>query len=150
MSYQELRTMIHAILSEKKHKGIQEIINLLYQSIEQYHWIGIYIVKDTMLHLGPWQGKQATEHTRIPIGTGVCGSAAKSGKTEIIPDVHADKRYLSCFVSTRSEIVVPIKKDGIIIGEIDIDSNKSDAFTREDVLFLETIADMLAEHIRNL
>jgi putative methionine-R-sulfoxide reductase with GAF domain len=150
LHHQELTTMIQAILSEKKHKGIQESVDLLYQSNEQYHWIGIYIVKDAFLHLGPWQGKQATEHTKIPIGTGVCGSAAKTGKTENISNVHVDKRYLSCFVSTRSEIVVPIKKDGIILGEIDIDSNKPDAFTKEDVIFLETIADMLAEHIRNL
>jgi len=71
----------------------------------------------------------------------------QSTKTEVIADVHADKRYLSCFISTRSEIVVPIKKDGKIIGEIDIDSDKKDAFSEEDRVFLEKIADMLAEHI---
>jgi putative methionine-R-sulfoxide reductase with GAF domain len=104
-------------------------------------------VKGNHLILGPWKGKQATEHTKIPIGKGICGSAAASGKTEIISDVHSDKRYLACFVTTKSEIVVPIKKDGIILGEIDIDSDIKSAFTKEDRVFLEKIADMLSKHI---
>ena len=150
MDYDLLKQKIIVILDDKKQKGLQEIIDLLYHSADHYDWIGIYIVKDNYLHLGPWQGKQATEHTKIPIGTGVCGSAVKTGKTERVPDVHADERYLSCFLSTKSEIVVPIKKDEHIIGEIDIDSNKLDAFTQDDVIFLESIADMLSEHIYNL
>jgi len=150
MDYDLLKQKIIIILDEKKEKGLQEIIDLLYDSADYYDWIGIYIIKDNSLHLGSWQGKQPTEHTKIPIGTGVCGSAAKTGKTEKIPDVHADKRYLSCFVSTKSEIVVPIKYEEKIIGEIDIDSNTSDAFTKQDVIFLESIADMLSKHIHNL
>ena len=90
--------------------------------------------------LGPWRGKQATEHKRIPIGKGICGSAAEAGKTVIVPDVSKDNRYLSCFVTTRSEIVVPIKKNGKVIGEIDIDSNMLDAFDDNDAVFLEKIA----------
>ena len=78
---------------------------------------------------------------------GICGAAAATGKTEVIPDVHQDDRYLSCFISTKSEIVVPIKIDDKIIGEIDIDSDIKDAFSEEDCIFLEKIADMLAEHI---
>ena len=70
-----------------------------------------------------------------------------TGKTEVIPDVNADNRYLSCFISTKSEIVVPIKKDEKIIAEIDIDSDKKDAFSKDDEEFLEKVADMLAEHI---
>ena len=72
--------------------------------------LGIYLVKGDDLVLGSWKGKQATEHTKIPLGKGVCGSAAQSGKTEVVDDVSKDSRYLSCFLSTRSEIVVPIKK----------------------------------------
>jgi GAF domain-containing protein len=99
------------------------------------------------LVLGPWRGEQATEHVRIPIGKGICGSAAMSGKTEVVPDVNADKRYLSCFVSTKSEIVVPIKKGKKIFGEIDIDSDQKNAFTKNDKVFLEKIADILARYI---
>jgi GAF domain-containing protein len=126
---------------------LQNVVNFLYDNFDKYTWVGIYIVEGNDLILGPWTGEQATEHTMIPIGTGICGSAAASGKTEIIPDVKADDRYLACFVSTKSEIVVPIKDNYKVLGEIDIDSDKKDAFTREDKEFLEKIADMLAMHI---
>jgi GAF domain-containing protein len=100
-----------------------------------------------VLVLGPWRGKEATEHIRIPIGSGVCGSAAQSGTTEIVDDVSKDTRYLSCFLSTRSEIVVPIKKGTKVVGEIDIDSDVTAAFDKNDKVFLEKIADMLSQHI---
>ncbi len=96
------------------------------------------------LVLGPWAGPEATEHTRIPIGTGVCGAAAAAGRTEIVPDVSADPRYLACFPSTRSEIVVPVRSGGEVIGEIDIDSTTPAAFGRVDQEFLEAVAALLA------
>jgi GAF domain-containing protein len=120
---------------------------MLYNGFEKYSWVGIYLVKGDMLVLGPWNGEQATEHTRIPRGRGVCGAAATSGKTEVVDDVSKDNRYLSCFLSTRSEIVVPIKKSQTVIGEIDIDSDQPAAFDDNDVLFLEKVADMLGSHI---
>jgi len=126
---------------------LQDVVDFLYNTINRYSWVGIYIVQGNELVLGPWKGPNATEHTRIAIGKGVCGSAAKTGKTEVVDDVHSDNRYLACFVSTKSEIVVPIKKEGKIIGEIDIDSDKIGAFTIKDKIFLEKIADMLSEHI---
>jgi len=126
---------------------LQDVVDFLYNNINRYSWVGIYIVQGNELVLGPWKGPNATEHTRITIGKGVCGSAAKTGKTEVVDDVHSDNRYLACFVSTKSEIVVPIKKEGKIIGEIDIDSDKIGAFTIKDKIFLEKIADMLSEHI---
>lgn len=150
MDYQQITNKIQTILHEKNEKGIQEIIDILYNSFTYYNWIGIYIVKDEMLHLGPWNGEHATEHVKIPIGKGVCGSAAKTGNTEIVPDVKADDRYLACFITTKSEIVVPIKKENQILGEIDIDSNTPDAFKKQDAKFLENIADMLAPHIHKL
>ena len=101
-------------------------------------------MKDNTLILGPWRGEQATEHTNIQIGKGICGSAVKTGKTEIIPDVNNDSRYLSCFVSTKSEIVVPINKKGKIVGEIDIDSDKLAAFSDKDRFFLERIAELIS------
>jgi len=126
---------------------LYSVVDFLYENFNHYNWVGIYLVKGSDLVLGPWRGKQATEHTRIPIGKGICGSAASSGKTEIVDDVNADKRYLSCFASTKSEIVVPIKKDEKVLGEIDIDSNKKNAFSKKDKIFLENLADMLSEHI---
>ena len=126
---------------------LQKVVDYLYENFERYGWVGIYIVKENDLILGPWRGEHATEHTKIPIGKGICGSAAQSGKTELIPDVNKDNRYLACFVSTRSEIVVPIKKNKKIVGEIDIDSDIQNAFSKQDTLFLEKIADMLSKHI---
>ena len=103
-----------------------------------------------MLYLGPWQGVQATEHTVIPVGKGICGAAAKTGKTEVIADVKGDDRYLACFLSTKAEIVVPIIQKDKILGELDIDSDTTNSFTNQDVLFLEKITDMLIPHISNL
>ena len=89
--------------------------------------------------LGPWNGPQATEHVRIPVGQGVCGAAAASGETEIVDDVNADPRYLACFPSTRSEIVVPIAHEGRVVGEIDIDSDRPAAFGEDDRALLERV-----------
>jgi len=146
LDYTLAENKIREILSRSS-QILKDVVDFLYKNIDHYSWIGIYLVDGNDLVLGPWMGKQATEHTRIPIGKGICGSAAASGKTEIIPDVNADDRYLACFVSTKSEIVVPIKKEGKILGEIDIDSDIKDAFTKADKEFLEKIADMLSEHI---
>jgi putative methionine-R-sulfoxide reductase with GAF domain len=123
---------------------LEKTVAFLHDTFNHYNWVGIYIVEGNDLVLGPWRGPHATEHVRIPIGQGVCGAAASSGKIEVVDDVHSDDRYLACFVSTKSEIVVPIKKDGKIVGEIDIDSDKPAAFTQEDSIFLEKVADIIA------
>lgn len=122
----------------------QRAVELLHDRFPHYDWVGIYWVDGSDLVLGPWLGPQATEHTRIPIGTGVCGAAAASGQTEIVPDVNADPRYLACFASTRSEIVVPIFHEGEVVGEIDIDGSDLDAFDQKDAQFLEELAALLA------
>ena len=124
---------------------LQNVVEYLYKRFDAYSWVGIYLVEGEYLVLGPWKGRQATEHTKISIGDGVCGSAAQSGKTEVVADVSKDGRYLACFVSTRSEIVVPIKKKGVVVGEIDIDSDVPDAFSESDVVFLEKVAGMLGK-----
>jgi putative methionine-R-sulfoxide reductase with GAF domain len=150
MNYQDAEKVIKTILDKKDENKVQKVIDFLHDAFDYYNWVGIYIVKGGLLHVGPWNGKQATEHVKIPVGQGVCGSAAQTGKTEVVDDVHADSRYLACFVTTRSEIVVPIKQNTTVIGEIDIDSDTPNAFTKKDRIFLEKIADMLKEHIRNL
>lgn len=148
MNYETAEKKIREIISNEKDSDLlQYVVDFLYNNFDKYSWVGIYFVQGNDLVLGSWSGGQATEHTRIPIGRGICGSAASSGKIELVPDVNADDRYLSCFVSTRSEIVVPLKKDGNVVGEIDIDSDIIDAFHKKDVLFLEKVADMLKMHI---
>ena len=115
-------------------------VKLLNSSVPSYSWVGIYAVEGSDLVLDSWSGPAATEHTRIPMGKGVCGFAAKAGKTEIVSDVSKDPRYLQCFLSTKSEIVVPISRGGKVVGEIDIDSEQLDAFSSLDREFLEAVA----------
>jgi GAF domain-containing protein len=124
--------------------AVQRVVDLLHDRFPSYDWVGIYWVDGPDLVLGPWTGPEATEHTRIPIGTGICGAAAESGRTEIVGDVDADPRYLSCFASTRSEIVVPIFDGRTVVGEIDIDGSDVDAFDGTDARFLEEVAALLA------
>jgi len=148
LNYKITEQKINGILTKNKSTTVlQDVVDVLYDAFEKYSWVGIYLVKGDVLIIGPWKGKQATEHTKISIGKGVCGSAARSGKTEVVDDVSKDSRYLSCFRSTRSEIVVPIKNKNRVIGEIDIDSDVPAAFNKTDELFLEKIADMLNQHI---
>ena len=123
----------------------QAIVDYLQARFPTYSWVGLYWVEGDTLVLGEWRGPQATAHTRIPIGTGICGAAAASGRTEVVPDVSQDPRYLACFPSTRSEIVVPITDGGRVVGEIDIDSTVVNAFGPEDQQFLERVAAVLAE-----
>jgi len=146
LDYEIAKNKIKEILTSSANI-LKDIVDFLHDNFDHYSWVGIYLVEGNDLILGPWNGPHTTEHTRIPIGQGICGSAAATGNTEVIPDVNADDRYLSCFVSTKSEIVVPIKKDEKIVGEIDIDSDKKDAFSKKDAEFLERVADMLSEHI---
>jgi GAF domain-containing protein len=123
---------------------LQAVVDLLHDRVEHYSWVGIYLVEGDDLVLGPWKGPQATEHVRIPVGQGVCGAAAATGETEVVDDVNADPRYLACFPSTRSEIVVPIARDGRVVGEIDIDSDRPAAFGDADRDLLERVAALIA------
>jgi L-methionine (R)-S-oxide reductase len=122
----------------------QAAVVLLHERFPHYSWVGVYWVDGDDLVLGPWTGPQQPEHTRIPIGTGICGAAAESGRTEIVPDVNADPRYLACFPSTRSELVVPIFAGERVVGEIDIDGDEPQAFSDADARFLEEVAALLA------
>ncbi len=125
---------------------VRGAVEVLHDRVDSYSWVGIYFVEGEQLALGPWKGPEATEHVRIPVGQGVCGAAAASGRTEIVDDVNADPRYLACFLSTRSEIVVPILYDGLVVAEIDIDSDTPSAFNREDQAFLERVAELISPH----
>jgi L-methionine (R)-S-oxide reductase len=125
---------------------LREVVDLLHDTFDNYSWVGIYFVEGHELVLGPWRGPQATEHVRIPVGQGICGAAAASGETEIVDDVNADDRYLSCFLSTRSEIVVPIVYDRLVVAEIDIDSDAPAAFGDADRELLERVAALISEH----
>ena len=137
----EVLVSMDAAVGDARGRSAREsMVKLLNSAVPTYSWVGIYAVEGKELVLDSWVGPAATEHTRIPIGKGVCGYAAKSGRTEIVSDVAKDPRYLQCFLSTRSEIVVPITRGGTVVGEIDIDSDQLDAFSSVDREFLEAVA----------
>ncbi len=143
----ELLARVDSSLGSTQGRSARDsLVRLLNESVPAYSWVGIYLVEGSELVLDAWSGPAATEHTRIPIGSGVCGFAAKAGRTEIVSDVGRDPRYLECFVSTRAEIVVPIFNQGRVIGEIDIDSDQLGAFSSLDREFLEAVASKVAPH----
>jgi L-methionine (R)-S-oxide reductase len=123
---------------------LAEVVRVLHRERLHYNWVGVYLLKGKELVLGPYAGK-ATAHVRIPVDRGICGAAASSGQTITVDDVNADPRYLACSLETRSEIVVPIKRHGQVLGEIDIDSDQPAAFTADDRELLEAIAALLAD-----
>jgi GAF domain-containing protein len=117
--------------------------------LPHYDWVGFYMLDPddrTMLVLGPFHGAP-TEHVRIPVSQGICGAAVAQGETIVVDNVAADPRYLSCSIETRSEIVVPIRVRGEIVGEIDIDSHTPAAFGAADRSFVEECAALVGRFI---
>ena len=147
-AYRGALAAVERIVNRERDVGdvLRRVVEALDERFEHYSWLGIYLVEGEDLVLGPWKGPEATEHVRIPIGQGICGAAAASGTTEVVDDVNADERYLACFPSTRSEIVVPIAFEGRVVGEIDIDSDVPGAFGEADRTLLERVATLISPH----
>jgi L-methionine (R)-S-oxide reductase len=120
-----------------------EAVRILKQEREHYDWTGIYLLEGDTLVLHNYIGKP-TEHTRIPVGQGVCGTAVAERANQIVGDVTTLDNYLACSLETRAEIVVLIRRGDLIFGQIDIDSDRPDAFTEEDESLLSRVADLLA------
>jgi GAF domain-containing protein len=115
----------------------------LKENFSHYTGVYLYLLDGETLVLHSFRGRP-TEHTRIPIGAGICGRAARIKQTVTVDDVNADAEYIACSLETRSEIVVPIMREDRVFGEIDIDSDVPAAFTESDRIFLEEIARLLA------
>lgn len=118
---------------------------LLNDSLEGINWVGFYIIKDGKLVLGPFQGKVAC--TIIPMGKGVCGTAAQTDSTQVVPDVHKFAGHIACDSASNSEIVVPMHRDGAVFGVLDIDSPLFDRFSEDDRQGLEKFVKTLEEAI---
>lgn len=124
-------------------------VTLIAARLSYYNWVGFYMLDpgdENVIVLGPFRGAP-TEHVRIPVAEGICGAAVAQGETVIVDDVSADPRYLACSLETQSEIVVPIRANGKILGEIDIDSHDLAAFSIEDKKFLEQCAVIVGSFI---
>ena len=118
---------------------------LLNQFLERINWVGFYLMKDGELVLGPFQGLPAC--VRIQVGKGVCGTAVAEKKTMLIEDVHAFPGHIACDAASQSEIVIPLIKDGSVIGVLDIDSPELSRFTKEDQEGLELFTKVLMNHL---
>lgn len=118
------------------------------RQLPHYNWVGVYLLNGDALELGPYVGA-ATDHTRIPVGRGVCGTAVAQNANQVIDDVRTLDNYLACSVETRSEIVVLIRdpRDGSILGQIDADGHAVGAFDASDEALLEEIAARLAPRL---
>lgn len=125
---------------------LQKICQLLHDEVPHYNWVGFYFNNGDKpeLKLGPYVGAE-TDHTIIPFGRGICGQVAVSNQTFVVPDVTAQDNYLACSLETKSEIVVPVFKNGNNIGQIDIDSHEINPFTQEDEDLLNFICEKVAE-----
>ncbi len=122
---------------------LQAICEILRYSVPYYDWVGFYIEDSEnprTLYLGPYAG-EPTEHSVIPFGRGICGRVAESGETLVIQDVTKEDNYLSCSVNVKSEIVLPIKRGGNFIAQLDIDSHAESPFSEADVEFLTKVCE---------
>jgi L-methionine (R)-S-oxide reductase len=126
---------------------LRGICELLDREVDVFDWTGFYLVapdEERMLELGPFVG-EATDHTRIAFGTGICGQAAETLDTFVVQDVSQADNYLACSADVKSEIVVPIMKGEKFVGELDIDSHTKDAMTPELKTLCEEICKDLSK-----
>ena len=127
---------------------LRNAVRSLYQADDRYSWVGIYLLSEDRLELWLHNYMGApTEHAKIPVGQGVCGTAVAHGANQNVPDVSQFEGYLACSPTVKSELVVLIRAGGEIFGQFDIDSNVPEAFTDRDEADLQMIADKLAEQI---
>jgi len=119
---------------------------LVWEDVPDLNWAGFYRLVEGELVLGPFQGKVAC--IRIPVGKGVCGAAAATLTTQLVEDVHAFPGHIACDAASRSELVVPVTKDGVLVAVLDLDSPEPARFDAEDAAGCEALAALLGERLR--
>ena len=120
--------------------------SLLFHTLDRVNWTGFYFLQGGELVLGPFQGRVAC--VRIPLGRGVCGTAAERRETIVVPDVHLFPGHIACDAASRSEIVVPLVQGGVLLGVLDIDSPVPDRFSPDDKALCEAVAGLLVASLR--
>ncbi|GGE52198.1 hypothetical protein GCM10011391_33790 [Pullulanibacillus camelliae] len=145
--YALLNKQLQALVEDEPNRiaNLSNASALLNQFLDQINWVGFYLKEGNELVLGPFNGLPAC--VRIPIGKGVCGTAAERLETVIVKDVHAFPGHIACDSASLSEIVVPIVKDNELIGVLDIDSPVTDRFNDQDKQGLEAFVTTLIQHI---
>lgn len=138
--YRDLAQQLQGLLAGERNliANAANTSALIYQSLPDLNWAGFYLMDGGELVLGPFQGKVAC--VRIPVGRGVCGTAAKEDRSILVEDVHAFPGHIACDSASRSELVVPIRRDGRVVGVIDLDSPTPARFDADDQRGVEALA----------
>ena len=123
--------------------NLANVASLIFNSVDDISWAGFYILQGNKLVLGPFQGKPAC--IEIPLGRGVCGTAAFEDRVVAVDDVHDFPGHIACDPDSRSELVVPLHKDGKVFGVLDLDSTVKDRFTDEDSRTFSALAAVIEE-----
>lgn len=118
---------------------------LLWDALDEINWAGFYLLKDEVLYLGPFQGKTAC--TMIPVGRGVCGTAAAEHAVQLVPDVHQFPGHIACDSASNAEIVLPLMKDNVLLGVMDIDSPVFNRFDEVDAIGLNKLCNVLTDQL---
>lgn len=148
MDYHSLNQQLHSLIQGVAHP-IANLANasaLLYGSLDDVNWAGFYLLEGDVLVLGPFQGKPAC--IEIPVGKGVCGTAVARGETVLVEDVHSFPGHIACDSASNSEIVLPLRVDGRIIGVLDLDSPLKGRFTERDRVGLEAFVSLLQDQLQ--
>lgn len=147
MDYQLLRKQLAALLEEETFfvPALSNASALLKETLTDINWAGFYLMREGALVLGPFQGKPACIH--IAVGKGVCGTAVQKDQTMLVADVHEFVGHIACDSASNSEIVVPIHKNGTIVGVLDIDSPIKNRFTKEDQEGLEVFVKEIEDKV---
>ncbi len=145
--YNLLCEQLRALSEDNPHR-IAKLANasaLIYQGLDRLNWAGFYFLEGGKLVLGPFQGRPAC--IEIPMGRGVCGTAAKLDQTQLVEDVHAFPGHIACDSASRSEIVVPLHENGVVTGVLDIDSPEENRFDEADRAGVEAFARILEQFL---
>ena len=137
--YTELNERLQSLIAGVPHPiaNLANAAALLWESLPDLNWAGFYLREGEILVLGPFQGKPAC--IEIPWGRGVCGTAAAENRTQLVPDVHAFPGHIACDGASRSEIVVPVRSGGKVIGVLDLDSPRENRFGEQDRVALDAL-----------
>ncbi|AYU55480.1 GAF domain-containing protein [Staphylococcus piscifermentans] len=146
-NYHSLQQQLEGLNAEEKYliTLLSNTSALLNDNIPEINWLGFYLIEDNQLILGPFQGRPAC--TPIQLGKGVCGTSAEKDITQRIDDVHAFPGHIACDARSQSELVIPMHRDGKVIGLLDIDAPIKNRFSKEDQEGLEAIMAVLEKQI---
>ena len=145
--YEALITQADALTAGVPHRiaNMANVSALIFDTLEDLNWAGFYLLEGGTLVLGPFQGKPAC--IEIPVSKGVCGAAVRENRAQLVPDVHAFKGHIACDSASRSELVVPLRKDGAVFAVLDLDSPTAARFSEADREGMERLCTLLERNL---